>query len=67
LLLGHGSSLNTAPVEFGRIAGLYIATFFVVWQTITFLVFRTVPGLPVWVGGAFVVVGGLAITYWRTA
>ena len=67
LLLGYGSFLNTAPVPFGRIVGLYIATLFVVWQIITFLVFRTVPGLPIWLGGALVIAGGLIITFWRTA
>lgn len=67
LLLGYGSFLNTAPVEFGRIVGLYIATLFVVWQIINFLVFRTLPGLPVWLGGALVIAGGLLITFWRTA
>ena len=67
LLLGYGSSLNTAPVAFGRIVGLYIATLFVVWQIIAFLVFRTPPGLPVWLGGALVIAGGLIITFWRTA
>jgi small multidrug resistance family-3 protein len=65
LLLGYGSFLNTAPVEFGRIVGLYIATLFVVWQVINFLVFRQLPGLPVLVGGALVVGGGLIITFWR--
>jgi small multidrug resistance family-3 protein len=67
LLLGYGSFLNTAPVQFGRIVGLYIAMLFVVWQIINWVVFRTVPGLPVWLGGALVVAGGLIITYWRTA
>lgn len=67
LLLGYGSFLNTAPVEFGRIVGLYIATLFVVWQIINFLVFRTLPGLPVCLGGALVIAGGLLITFWRTA
>ena len=67
LLLGYGYFLNTAPVEFGRIVGLYIATLFVVWQIINLLVFRVPPGLPVWVGGALVVAGGLIITFWRAA
>ena len=67
LLLGYGSFLNTAPVEFGRIVGLYIATLFVVWQIINFLVFRALPGLPVWLGGALVIAGGLLITFWRTS
>lgn len=65
LLLGYGSFLNTAPVEFGRIVGLYIATLFVIWQIISFLVFRTLPGPPVLVGGALLVAGGLIITFWR--
>jgi hypothetical protein len=67
LLLGYGSSLNIAPVEFGRVVGLYIATLFVVWQVINYLVFRTMPGLPVCVGGTLVIAGGLIITYWRKA
>jgi hypothetical protein len=65
MLLGYGYFLNIAPVEFGRIVGLYIATLFIVWQIINLLVFRTSPGLPVWIGGALVVTGGLIITFWR--
>ena len=65
LLLGYGFFLNIAPVEFGRIVGLYIATLFVVWQIINFLAFRTLPGLAVVLGGALVVAGGLIITFWR--
>lgn len=67
LLLGYGSLLNAAPVEFGRIVGLYIATLFIVWQIINFIVFRSIPGLPVWIGGALVIVGGLLVTFWRAA
>lgn len=65
LLLGYGSFLNTAPVEFGRVVGLYIATLFVVWQIINYLVFRMLPGLPVWLGGVLVIAGGLIITFWQ--
>ena len=65
LLLGYGCFLNTAPVEFGRIVGLYIATLFVIWQIISFLVFRTLPGPPVLLGGALVILGGAVITFWK--
>jgi hypothetical protein len=65
LLLGYGVALNLAPVEFGRVVGLYIATLFVVWQIINFIAFRTLPDLPILVGGAFVIAGGLIITFWR--
>jgi hypothetical protein len=64
LLLGYGSFLNTAPVDFGRIVGLYIATLFVVWQIISFLIARTPPAVPVCVGGLLVVAGGLIVTFW---
>ncbi len=67
LLFGYGFALNLAPVEFGRVVGLYIATLFVVWQVINFIAFRTVPSLPILVGGALVVTGGLVITFWKTA
>lgn len=65
LLFGYGFSLNLAPVEFGRVVGLYIATLFVVWQVVNFVTFRTGPALPVLVGGALIVAGGLIVTFWQ--
>jgi hypothetical protein len=67
LLLGYGSFLNLAPVEFGRVVGLYIATLFVVWQVITVIAFRTLPSVPTLVGGALIVAGGLLVTFWKPA
>ena len=40
LLFGYGLTLNLAPIEFHKVAGIYIATLFVVWQIISFIVFR---------------------------
>jgi small multidrug resistance family-3 protein len=65
LLFGYGSFLNLAPVEFGQVVGLYIATLFVVWQVINFAFFRALPTLPVMTGGSLVVSGGLIITFWK--
>lgn len=65
LLFGYGFSLNLAPVDFGRVVGLYIATLFVVWQVVNFVTFRTAPALPVIVGGALIVAGGLIVTFWQ--
>lgn len=65
LLFGYGFLLNLAPVEFGKVVGLYIATLFVVWQVITYFTFKTVPTLPIMVGGSLVVLGGLIITFWK--
>ena len=64
LLFGYGSFLNTAPVDFGRVVGLYVATLFVVWQIINYLVFRTLPALPVCAGGLLIIAGGLIVTFW---
>ena len=65
LLFGYGLSLNLAPAEFGRVVGLYIATLFVVWQIVNFIVFRSVPTLPIVIGGALIIVGGNIVTFWR--
>jgi hypothetical protein len=66
LLLGYGTSINLAPVEFGQVVGLYIATLFVVWQTINFIAFKSVPTIPVLAGGSLIVIGGLIVTFWKT-
>jgi small multidrug resistance family-3 protein len=65
LLLGYGTLLNLAPFEFGHVAGIYIATLFVIWQIINFVFFRTMPTVPIIVGGALVVAGGAIITFWK--
>jgi len=67
LLLGYGSTLNLAPVEFGRVVGLYIATLFVVWQIISFIAFRSLPTIPILFGGSLVIAGGMIITFWKAA
>ena len=64
LLFGYGFTLNLAPVTFGQVVGLYIATLFVVWQAVNFVTFRTLPTVPVIVGGTLIVAGGLIVTFW---
>jgi hypothetical protein len=65
LLFGYGSFLNLAPLDFGRVVGLYIATLFVVWQAINFIAFRTLPTLPILLGGALIIAGGAIVTFWK--
>ena len=65
LLFGYGLMLNLAPLEFGRVVGLYIATLFVVWQFINLIAFGTAPTLPVLTGGTLIVAGGLIVTFWQ--
>jgi len=63
LLFGYGVSLNIAPLEFRKVVGLYIATLFIVWQGVNFIVFRTAPNPPILIGGALIVFGGLIVTF----
>ena len=65
LLFGYGFFLNLAPLEFGRVVGLYIATLFVVWQLINFLAFKALPTPPILTGGALIIAGGAIITIWQ--
>jgi hypothetical protein len=67
LLAGYGTFLNLAPLEFGKVVGLYIATLCVVWQVITFVAFRTLPTIPVMLGGVMIVTGGLIVSFWKAA
>jgi hypothetical protein len=67
LLVGYGSLLNLAPLGFGQVVGIYLATLFVVWQIINFVAFRALPTLPVLVGGFLVIIGGAIITFWKPA
>jgi small multidrug resistance family-3 protein len=66
LLFFYGSFLNLAPFDFGQLAGLYIAVLFIVWQVINLVAFRTLPSLPMVVGGSMIVVGGLLVTFWKS-
>ena len=61
----YGLTLNLAPLDWGRLIGAYVATFFVVGQVINLVVFRTPPTLPILVGGVFILAGGAIITLWR--
>jgi small multidrug resistance family-3 protein len=65
MLFCYGSLLNLAPLDFGRVVGLYIATLFVVWQVINYIAFRSLPSLPILVGGVLIVVGGAISAYWK--
>jgi hypothetical protein len=65
LLFGYGLIVNLAPLEFGQLVGLYIATLFVVWQLINYIAFRTSPTLPIAVGGTLIIIGGAITTFWQ--
>ncbi len=65
LVFAYGLTLNLAPIAFEKVVGIYIATLFVVWQAVSYVAYRSIPGLPILVGGAFIVCGGLIVAFWQ--
>lgn len=63
LLTLYGTSLNLAPVAFASVVGLYVALLFVMFQVMNYLFFKVAPTMPVYVGGALVVAGGLIVFF----
>ncbi len=65
LLFGYGYALNSAPIEFEKVVGIYIATLFVMWQIVSFLFFGHMPTVPILAGGSLIIVGGLIVAFWQ--
>jgi drug/metabolite transporter superfamily protein YnfA len=61
-LFAYGCSVNVPQWDFGRLLGIYVVFFFVVAQLISWLVFHQPPTRPVYVGGAFIVLGGIILS-----
>jgi len=66
VLFAYGYAVNAPGWDFGRLLGIYVAFFFVVAQLVSWLVFHQRPGLPVVVGGGFIVTGGIILSAWNT-
>jgi hypothetical protein len=67
VLLGYGVFVNIAPLDFGRLLGVYVVLFFVVAQIVNFAAFGVRPGAAILLGGALMALGGLVITLWKPA
>ena len=63
VLFAYGYVVNSPPWDFGRLLGVYVVFFFVVSQIISWIVFHQPPTNAVLVGGAFIVLGGIIISY----
>jgi small multidrug resistance family-3 protein len=64
-LVVYGFMVNMTKLDFSRLMGLYIVIFFLVAQAVAVLVFHEDIELAVWVGGGFIVVGGIVMTVFR--
>jgi drug/metabolite transporter (DMT)-like permease len=65
VLVCYSLFLNFSQIDFGKLLGIYVVLFFLVAQIVARLQFHQSPSKPIYVGGAFVVVGGLIMTLWR--
>ena len=64
-LFAYGVTVNLPPWDFGRLLGVYVTLFFLLAQLVGWLAFGTRPTVPILVGGALILAGGLTITFWR--
>jgi drug/metabolite transporter superfamily protein YnfA len=62
VLFSYGYLVNKPAWDFGRLLGIYVVFFFVVSQAISWLVFNQRPTTPIFVGGAFIVAGGVVMS-----
>jgi small multidrug resistance family-3 protein len=65
VLFAYGITVNLPPWDFGKLLGVYVAMFFVVAQVINLFAFEMRPSVPIFVGGALIVAGGMVITFWK--
>ena len=65
VLVCYSFFLNSSKVDFGKLLGTYVVLFFLVAQVIAKLQLHQAPSKPVYVGGAFVVIGGLIMSGWK--
>lgn len=62
-LFAYAWTVNASPWDFGKLLGLYVVFFFVMAQLSSWLLFKQPPSTSVLIGGAFIVVGGLVISF----
>ena len=65
VLVCYSLFLNSSKIDFGKLLGIYVVLFFLVAQIVAKLQFHQSPSKPVYLGGGFVVVGGLIMTLWK--
>ena len=63
VLFAYAYAVNAPPWDFGRLLGVYVVFFFVVAQGISWIVFHQGPSMTVWIGGSFIVAGGIIISF----
>lgn len=65
ILVCYSLFLNSSTIHFGKLLGIYVVLFFLVAQIVAKVQFQQSPSKPIYLGGAFVVAGGLIMTLWK--
>ena len=65
VLVCYSLFLNSSKVDFGRLLGVYVVLFFLVAQILAKVQFHQSPTKPIYLGGGFIVLGGLIMTLWK--
>jgi small multidrug resistance family-3 protein len=63
VLFAYGFAVNSPNWQFGKLLGIYVVFFFLVAQSIAWLVFHERPSNAVLLGGAFIALGGVVMAY----
>lgn len=65
VLVLYSLFVNLPKWDFGRLLGVYVVLFFVAAQIVAKVRFQQSPTPPVYIGGAFIVLGGAVMTFWK--
>jgi len=61
----YGSTVNLPRWDFGKLLGVYVALFFLAAQLLNKVRFNQSPTPPIYLGGAFIITGGLVMAFWK--
>ena len=62
-LAAYGLTVNAPRWEFGKLLGVYVVLFFLLAQIVARVKFGQAPTIPILIGGALIVAGGIIISF----
>jgi drug/metabolite transporter superfamily protein YnfA len=65
VLVCYSLFLNSTRIDFGKLLGIYVVLFLILAQIVAKLQFHQSPTKSIYVGGAFIVLGGTIMTTWK--
>ena len=67
VLFAYGYVVNAPSWDFGRLLGVYVVFFFIAAQLVAWLAFATAPSKTVLIGGSFIIIGGVILSFGNAA